>query len=263
MCIRDRYMKLLELVAGEQTSAEVKTRVEDFGREMLGKGIVWAKDSPNFIANRIGVHSLMSVIHEMVKRDLAPEDVDAITGIPMGHPKSATFRTGDLVGIDTLAHVVNNCYEVLTEDEDRDVFKIPDYILKMIENKQLGNKTKGGFYKKSKAGIETLDPKTGEYRARGGNQDIRKATKDLGKEGDLATRLKDLIKKEGVLGEFAWAVLSKSMAYSARRLGEITDSVVAIDEGMRWGFNWEMGPFQTWDALGSVSYTHLTLPTKA
>lgn len=245
-----RYMKLLELVAGADTDPDVLARAESFGKEVLGKGIVYAKDSPNFVANRIGAHSMMATIHLMLEMDLAPEDVDAITGAPMGHPKSATFRTGDMVGLDTLAHVVDNCYRVLEHDEDRDVFRVPDYIRMMLERKQLGNKTRGGFYKKSSAGIETLDPKTGVYRTRGGDPAIKKACKELGKIDDLGARLRQLVQTEGPVGEFAWKVLSRSLAYSARRIGEITDDVAAVDDGMRWGYSWELGPFQTWDALG-------------
>jgi 3-hydroxyacyl-CoA dehydrogenase len=246
-----RYMKLLELVAGPETDAAVKTRIEAWGRDALGKGLVWAKDTPNFIANRIGAHSMMAVIHLMLEHKLTPEDVDAITGIPMGHPKSATFRTGDVVGLDTLVHVVDNCHAVLTSDEDREIFAAPPFIRAMIEKKQLGDKTKGGFYKKAKSGdIETLDPYTGEYRAKGGSAEIAKAAKAAAKVEDVRERLRKLVATPGVVGEIAWKALSRSLAYSARRIGEITDSVVAIDDGMRWGYNWELGPFETWDALG-------------
>jgi 3-hydroxyacyl-CoA dehydrogenase len=245
-----RYMKLLELVAGEDTSDEALERIETFGREVLGKGIVHAKDRPNFVANRIGAHSMMATIHAMLEAGLSPEDVDAITGKPMGHPKSATFRTADVVGLDTLVHVVDNCHEVLTDDEDREVFAIPDYIRGMLDKKLLGSKTKAGFYKKGKGGIETLDPKTLEYRPRGGDADIKATCKKLGKIEDLGERLRALVADEGPVGQFAWKVLSRSMAYAARRLGEISDQIEAIDAGMRWGYNWEMGPFETWDALG-------------
>src|SRR6185295_3831703 len=128
-----RYMKLLELVAGADTSDETRARLERFGRETLGKGIVWAKDTPNFIGNRIGLQSMMTTIHLMLEKGLAPEDVDAITGIPMAHPKSATFRTADVVGLDTVGHVASNCYQTLVDDEDRAVFATPPYIAKMIE----------------------------------------------------------------------------------------------------------------------------------
>ncbi len=243
-----RYMKLLELVAGVDTDPVAMERAAKFGRDVLGKGIVVAKDSPNFIANRIGAHSMMATIHLMIEMGLQPEDVDAITGKPMGHPKSATFRTGDMVGLDTLVHVVTNCYKVLTEDEDRDVFKAPDLLLGMIERKQLGNKTRGGFYKKTKAGIETLDPTTGEYRPRAGDAAIKATCKGI--KGSAAERIKKLVATDGVVGEFAWKVLRRSLAYTANRFGEISDDIIAIDNGLKWGYNWELGPFETWDALG-------------
>jgi 3-hydroxyacyl-CoA dehydrogenase len=245
-----RYMKLLELVAGPETSIETRFRAEAFGRDVLGKGIVWAKDTPNFIANRIGAHSMMAAIHLMLERGLSPEDLDAITGLPMGHPKSAIFRTGDVVGLDTLGHVVANCHAVLVNDEDRAVFATPPYIARMIERGQLGDKTKGGFYKKVGDDIQTLDPKTGEYRARGGDAAIADATKKLSRIDDVRERVKQTVAAPGVVGEVAWAVLARSLAYAARRIGEITDSIKAIDDGMRWGYSWELGPFETWDALG-------------
>jgi 3-hydroxyacyl-CoA dehydrogenase len=247
-----RYMKLLELVAGPDTSAEAKSSVERFGRELLGKGIVWAKDTPNFIGNRIGLQSMMTTIHLMLERGLAPEDVDAITGIAMAHPKSATFRTADVVGLDTVGHVAANCYKTLTTDEDRAVFATPEYISKMIEKGILGDKTKGGFYKKVGPDLQTLDPKTGAYRAKGGNADIAKATKTVAKLADPRARVKALVATAGATGEFAWTVLSRSLAYAARRIPEITDSVEAIDNAMKWGYAWDLGPFETWDALGFV-----------
>ncbi|HTR49168.1 MAG TPA: 3-hydroxyacyl-CoA dehydrogenase/enoyl-CoA hydratase family protein [Kofleriaceae bacterium] len=245
-----RYMKLLELVAGPDTSAEAKARVEAWGREVLGKGLVWAKDTPNFIGNRIGLQSMMTTIHLMLERGLTPEDVDAITGIPMAHPKSATFRTADVVGLDTVGHVAENCYKTLVDDEDRAVFATPPYIAKMIENGQLGDKTKGGFYKKVGDSLQTLDPKTGEYRPKGGDEAIAKACKALAKIEDPRARVKALVATPGPVGDFAWTVLSRSLAYAARRISEITDSIAAIDDAMKWGYGWELGPFETWDALG-------------
>ncbi len=245
-----RYMKLLELVAGADTSAEAKVRVEQFGREALGKGIVWANDTPNFIGNRIGLQSMMTTIHLMLERGLAPEDVDAITGIAMAHPKSATFRTADVVGLDTVGHVASNCYKSLTSDEDRETFATPPYITAMIEKNQLGDKTKGGFYKKQGDGLLTLDPKTGEYRAKAGDPEIAKATKAIARIEDPRERVKKLAAAPGATGEFAWTVLSRSLAYAARRISEITDSVEAIDNAMKWGYAWDLGPFETWDALG-------------
>jgi len=258
-----RYMKLLELVAGPDTAPEVLDRVRTCGEDTLGKGVVFGKDTPNFIGNRIGVHAMVVAIHLMLEEGLTPEDVDGITGEPLGHPKSASFRTADIVGLDTLVHVADNCFASLTDDEDRSVFQVPTYIRTMVEKKLLGDKTKGGFYRKGKDGaIETLDPKTLEYRARGGDKDIRNLCKELAQVEDVRERVRKLV---GVgsgptptnLGggrakaeRFAWKVVSRSLAYAARRVGEIADDVVAIDEAMRWGYNWELGPFETWDALG-------------
>jgi len=245
-----RYMKLLELVAGPETTDAAKARAERFGRELLGKGIVWAKDTPNFIGNRIGLQSMMTTIHLMLEKGLAPEDVDAITGAPMAHPKSATFRTADMVGLDTVGHVAANCYATLTDDEEREVFKTPAYIQSMIDKGILGNKTKGGFYKKQGKDVFTLDPQTGEYRPKGGNAELQKTAKSLGKIEDPRERVKKLVATPGMVGEFAWTVLSRSLAYAARRIPEITDTVESVDNAMKWGYGWDLGPFETWDALG-------------
>ena len=246
-----RYMKLLELVAGPETKPEAKQAAETFAKD-LGKGIVWAKDTPNFIGNRIGLHSMMTTIHLMIEKGLSPEDVDAITGIPMGHPKSATFRTADVVGLDTVGHVAANCYETLTADEDRATFKAPDFLTHMITKGILGDKTKGGFYKKGKDGLMTLDPKSGEYRPNATNEEIKKTTKSIGKIEDIKERVRKLAAAPGVVGEFAWTVLSRSLAYAARRIPEIVehDAIVSIDNAMKWGYAWDLGPFETWDALG-------------
>jgi 3-hydroxyacyl-CoA dehydrogenase len=243
-----RYMKLLELVAGPETSPEAKALGEAFGEE-LGKGIVWAQDTPNFIGNRIGLHSMFTTIHLMLEKGLAPEDVDAITGIAMAHPKSATFRTADVVGLDTVGHVAANCYASLTADEDRDTFKTPDYIARMIDKGILGDKTRGGFYKKSGDKLATLDPKTGEYRPHGGDEAIAKACKAVAKLEDPRERVRKLVAAPGAVGEFAWTVLARSLAYAARRIPEITGSIEAIDNAMKWGYAWDLGPFETWDAL--------------
>ncbi len=245
-----RYMKLLEIVAGTETDPAVVARAERFGREALGKGIVRAKDTPNFIANRIGAHAMMTAIHVMLERGLQPEDIDALTGEAMAHPKSAIFRTGDVVGIDTLAHVVDNCFQVLKEDEDRKVFELPAYIRTMLERRQLGDKTKGGFYRKRGDVIETLDPKTGEYRPKGGDPALIKACKDIAKEPDPRKRVAALLSLDGEAGAAAWQIIGRTLGYASRRFGEISDDVAAIDAAMRWGYSWELGPFETWDALG-------------
>ncbi len=245
-----RYMKLLELVAGPDTDPKVYDAIARFGKNELGKGIVRGNDTPNFIGNRIGVHAMMSTIHLMLEHKLTPEDVDAITGAPMAHPKSASFRTGDLVGLDTFAHVAQNCWDSLTTDEEREVFKLPSFMATMIEKKILGDKTKGGFYKKAGKEVATFDPYTLEYRAKGGDEAIKATCKKLGKVEDPSERVRKLMADEGVAGTFAWKIASRSMAYSARRIPEIAGDVVAIDDAMRWGYNWELGPFELWDALG-------------
>ncbi len=245
-----RYMKLLELVPGADTSPESFERVKRFASEVLGKGVVVAKDTTNFIGNRVGAYAMMAAIHQMLADGLSPEDVDAIVGTPMGRPKSAAFRTADMVGIDTFVHVADNCYRSLADDEDRDTFKVPDYIRLMVEKKLLGDKTRGGFYKKTDAGVLTLDPATGEYREKRASPEIAKAVKSLRDVDDAGERLRRLVADPGPAGAFAWKVLSRGLAYAARRVGEITDDVAAIDNAMRWGYNWELGPFETWDALG-------------
>ncbi len=254
-----RYMKLLELVAGPDTAPSTIERVRRFGEDVLGKGIVFGKNTPNFVGNRIGVHAMLATIHLMLEAGLAPEDIDAITGEPMAHPKSASFRTADIVGLDTLAHVADHCYATLSEDEDREVFRVPPFVRAMVEKKLLGDKAKGGFYRKGAGGtIETLDPKTLEYRPRGGDKEIRNACKEISAIEDPRERLRKLVwakteKADSGLAKasaFAWKVLSRSLAYSARRVGEIADDLEAIDDAMKWGYNWEVGPFETWDALG-------------
>jgi 3-hydroxyacyl-CoA dehydrogenase len=250
-----RYMKLLEIVVGKDTDPAITERIRRFGEDVLGKGIVFGKDTPNFVGNRIGAHAMMSTIHAMLADGLAPEDVDAISGVPMGHPKSASFRTADVVGLDTFVHVAENCHASLTADEDRAVFEVPAYIRAMVERKILGDKTGGGFYRKGKGGIETLDPTSLAYREKGGDAAIQKATKAIGKIEDPRERVRKLVADPGKAGAFGWKVLSRSLAYAARRVGEISDDLAAIDEAMRWGYNWELGPFETWDALGFVETT--------
>lgn len=245
-----RYMKLLELVAGPETDAAVIERVRRFGEEALGKGIVLAKDTPNFVGNRIGTHAMLVGIHEMLKRKLAPEDLDAVTGTPMAHPKSASFRTADMVGLDTLMHVADNCHAALASDPEREVFALPPYVRTMVERKLLGNKTKGGFYKKSGSDIQTFDPYQLEYRSKGGDGAIRGKCKELGQVEDPRERVRRLFADEGPAGDFAWSILARVFAYSASMVGEITSSIASIDDAMRWGYNWELGPFEAWDAMG-------------
>jgi 3-hydroxyacyl-CoA dehydrogenase len=250
-----RYMRLLELVAGEKTKPEILDFFTDFGRFRLGKGIVFGKDTPNFIGNRIGTFGMSATINAMVEMDYQVDEVDAITGPAMGHPGSASFGTADLVGIDVLAHVTNTIYEGCPDDERRNTFQVPEFIKKMIEAGSLGRKTrdKGGFYRveKDDKGKKTklvIDWKTGEYRPKE-RPDIPSLKKAKATH-DVKQRLRDVIFADDRAGAFAWRLLRDTLAYSSVRFGEISDSIVDIDNALRWGYNWDLGPFETWDVLG-------------
>ncbi len=244
-----RYMKLLELIPGKDTDQDVLDFIAQFGTDVLGKGIIWAKNTPNFIANRIGAYGMMYTVNLMLEQGLTIPEVDAILGKPMGRPKSAVFKTGDLVGLDTLAHVANNIHPAIPDDPYRDAFKVPAFIAAMIERKQLGNKTKGGFYKKIDGARHVLDHATGEYVP------LEKVKFDSveGAKGieSTADRVKAIVMKgDDKAAKFAWKATAQSLVYSAGLVPEIADRIVEIDRGMKWGYNWEMGPFETWDALG-------------
>ena len=250
-----RYMRLLELVAGTDTLPEIVDFFADFGRFRLGKGIVFGKDTPNFIGNRIGTFGLMATIHAMMEMDYQVDEVDAITGPAMGHPGSASFGTVDLVGIDVMAHVVNTLAEGCPDDEQRDMFQVPDFIQRLIEAGALGRKTKGkgGFFnvKKNPDGSKTklvIDWKTGSYREK-----QRPDIPSLGvakKTHDVGDRLRAVVFADDRAGAFAWRLMRDTLAYSSRRFGEISDTIVDIDNALKWGYNWELGPFEAWDALG-------------
>lgn len=242
-----RYMKLLELVEGKDTDPEVTKTVTKFGSEVLGKGIVFGKDTTNFIANRIGVHGMMTIMHAMDKFEMTPEGVDVVFGKAMGRPGSAVFRTADLVGLDTFTHVAKNCYDTLTEDEEREIFDVPSFMAELVAKGWTGQKAGQGFYKKTREGIQTLDLKTLEYRPQ-----VKATFDSISKaKGSPAQRIRKVV-VEGTdqAAAFAREVTLRSLAYTARRLGEISDDILNIDRGLRWGFNWDLGPFQTWDALG-------------
>lgn len=248
-----RYMKLLELVAGEETSPAVMKKLADFGEKMLGKGIVYGKDTTNFIANRIGTYGLLRTLALMKNHDMTIEQVDKIFGPAMGRPKSAVFRTADLVGLDTFLHVVTNCYESLTKDPQREAFKPPQFLVDMVKRGMLGDKSQGGFYKKSKKGdgekeIVVLDLNTMEYRSQNKVRfDSLGAAKDL--ESPLE-RSVAVLNGSDKAAAFALQVTMETLAYSSQLLGEIADDYVNIDRALRWGFAWDIGPFETWDAYG-------------
>ena len=248
-----RFMKLLEIVNGPDTDPEVLETWVKFGSETLGKGIVFGKDTPNFVANRIGVYAINKTIQLMMEGDYSIEEVDAVFGKPMGHPGSAAFKTADLVGVDTYAHVSKNCYDNLPDDDERPVFQLPEFIHTMVANKWLGGKTKGGFYKKDvgpdgKKLPKALDWKTCTYRdATRPSFDSVKSTKGV---TDCGERIRNLLNGSDRAQELAWKSLAWTLAYTAKRLGEIADDVVNIDNAMKWGFNWELGPFEVWDSIG-------------
>jgi len=251
-----RVMKLLELVVGEDTDPRVVEMIAEFGEHYLGKGIVYGKDTPNFIGNRLGIHGMMVALQEMTEMGLSIEDVDSVAGVPMGRPRSAAFKTVDMVGLDTFASVSNTVYEGCPDDEERDVFKVPAFITKMIENGWLGNKSKGGFYKRSKdeSGKRVrlaLDYELVEYRAADRPKwDSVKAVKGIEETGP---RIKKLLEGDDKIAQFAWKVTARSLIYAITRLGEISDDVVNMDRAMMWGYNWELGPFEVWDAIGVKS----------
>jgi 3-hydroxyacyl-CoA dehydrogenase len=246
-----RYMKLLEIIAGKESDAAIVDKVARFGQDVLGKGIVFGKDTPNFVANRVGVFAMMYLIQLAVSSDgggYTIEEVDAIFGPPLGRPKSAVFRTADVVGLDTIIHVAQNCYDALTHDEEREAFKVPPVLQQMAERKMLGDKSGGGFMKKTPDGIVTLDFKTMQYR----KQEKAKfpsvsATKGV---NDVGERIRKVLAGDDRGAVLARKVTYATLAYASNRVGEIADDLVNIDRGMRWGFGWDVGPFETWDAVG-------------
>src|SRR5690625_970889 len=247
-----RYLKLREVRPTKHTDENVVNFMKQFGEDVLGKGVVEAKDTPNFSANRIGTYGLLVTVQEMLKGGYTIGEVDSVTGPMIGRPKSATFRTLDVVGLDTFIHVAKNVYDQVEGDE-KEVFAVPDFMNKMHDKGWLGAKSGQGFYlkKKGKDGsvIYELNPETFEYEER---KKLKTAAIEMSKQEKGSRRkLKALIKAKGDrASDFVWSVLKPVLLYSAELVGEISDDIVAIDEAMRWGFGWEIGPFETWDAIG-------------
>jgi 3-hydroxyacyl-CoA dehydrogenase len=247
-----RYLKLLEIIPTKETSPEVVDFLMEYGEQFLGKTTVLAKDTPAFIGNRIGVFSIMSILHYVEKTGLTVEEIDKLTGPVIGHPKSATFRTNDVVGLDVMVHVANGLSKNAPDDEAKEAFVIPEFVDGMLKNNWLGSKTGQGFYKKEKVDganqFFALDLKTLEYKP---SQKVKFPVLDITKNIDsLKERLKVLIAAKDKAGEFYRATFYQLFAYASNRIPEIADELYKIDAAVNAGFGWEMGPFEKWDALG-------------
>jgi 3-hydroxyacyl-CoA dehydrogenase len=243
-----RYLKLLELIPTADTDPSVLDRLQWFGQLHLGKGVVVAKDTPNFIANRIGVYMTLLGIRA-VSEGYTIEEIDVLTGTLVGRPKSGTFRTADLVGLDTLLYVTDNLYPAIPNDENRETFKMPDWVRKMVETGTLGAKTGQGFYRKEKQQILSLNPQTFGYEVA---QPMHLDVEAIAKLPQVSDRLRALYQHSGRAGDFFRRLTLSLLNYSAHRIPEISDRPADLDRAMRWGFGWDLGVFEIWDALGFV-----------
>lgn len=253
-----RYLKLLEVIATPHTHGWVSDTVAGWGDRMLGKTIVYAKDTPNFIANRIGTYSFLKVVQLMIDLDLEIDEVDELTGPVLGRPRSATFRTGDLVGLDTTLHVAENAYRNLPNDEERELYRPPAFLIEMAKRGWLGEKTGGGFYKRENSEILTLDYRTFEYRPR---KRLSTAGLEAAKTiADPVKRAAALLAMDDKYGEFLRRLSAAVLTYTARRVPEISDDIVNVDRAMRSGFGWEQGPFEQWDALSAAGVIDRIMP---
>jgi len=247
-----RVHETLEIVPGPDTLPEVVDTLVEVCEKIVGKGIVYAKDTPNFVANRIGIYSMLSCVRTMMDLGLTIEAVDELTGPVVGHPKSASFRTADLVGLDTIIHVADNVYEGAVGDEKREMFRMPDFIKQMTEKRLLGQKTKQGFYKRveenGKKVTLSIDYKTLQYKPQ---QKVKFASLEAAKSmPGTAGKMKALYFADDVAGQFSFRTLSDMLVYSPGGIPEIADDIVNVDNAMKWGFAWKMGPFEAWDAVG-------------
>jgi len=248
-----RYMKLIELIPGEETLPDLLDFIADFGERVLGKGIVWAKDTPNFVGNRIGVQGIVKAMQLMLADGLNVPEVDALFGPVMGRPKTAMFKTSDFVGLDILGHVAKNTFDLVVDDEARDSFVLPDFVNAMIEKNLLGKKTNSGFYKTDLTPEwqnirKVINPQTLEY-AEYDPPDFT-CLAEAQKAKTLPEKMKAVVYGGDKGALFAWKVMANWLIYAANRIPEIADTIIEIDKAMQWGFNFEMGPFETWDAIG-------------
>lgn len=248
-----RYMHLLELIPGADTLPEILEFIAQFGERNLGKGIVWAKDTPNFVGNRIGIQGIGGIMKAMVEAGMTIPEVDVIFGPALGRAKTAIFKTVDLVGLDTVIHVCKNSYELCPDDEQREALILPEFVEKMAEKNLLGNKTQAGFYKTEltpewKKLRKVLNPSTMEY------EDLVRprflCIDGAKKKATLKEKIDCVLKADDKGGKFAWKMVANSFLYAANRVPEIADTIIEIDNSMKWGYNFEMGPFELWDAYG-------------
>lgn len=248
-----RYLKLVELVGGSETDPAVLQQMETFLGDRLGKGVVHAKDTPSFIANRIGIYTMGDTLQFVAKRGVPITAVDAVFGPALGRPKSGAFRLIDLIGLDTIAHVAHDTYLGCPNDAARETIKLPAYYAQMVERKWLGDKTGRGFYWKTKGEdgskqILALDIAT---MAHGPQKKFKTPSLGRARElDDVRERMRTVVFADDEAGQIAWPLIADMLVYSADRIPEIADDVVNIDRAMRWGYGWELGPFETWDALG-------------
>ncbi len=248
-----RFLKLLELAPNPQSDPEMMAYMGRFGTERLGKGVVYCKDTPNFIGNRIGTYGFMATLHRALNEGYTFEEVDAIFGPVLGRAKSAAFRTADIAGIDTLLHVADNLYDNLPNDPQRELFRMPEFVREMVKRGWTGDKGGQGFYKKVRGAdgesqIYVIDPQTLDYRPQ---QKVRFPSIGAARENpDVYERTRIVLGGDDRAGKLAWEVTADTLLYSAAVAEEIADDILNVDRAMRWGFNWEVGPFESWDALG-------------
>ncbi|RKQ17249.1 3-hydroxyacyl-CoA dehydrogenase/enoyl-CoA hydratase family protein [Ureibacillus endophyticus] len=242
-----RYLKLLEIIPTEHTSNEVLSYMKTFAEDVLGKGVVIGKDTPNFVANRIGTYGLLITLREMLERGYSVGEVDSVTGLLIGRPKSATFRTLDVVGLDTFLHVAKTVYDQTTGEEQK-VFEVPELMKKLVDAGSLGAKSGQGFFVKKGKDIFEIDPATMEYvpvkKLQTPSIEMAKQTKGL------SNKVKTLVYAKDRTGELLWNIFAPTLIYSAELTGIIADNIVEIDNAMKWGFGWTQGPFEMWDAIG-------------
>lgn len=243
-----RYLKLLEIIPTPDTGSEILARIQWFGRLHLGKGVVTTKDTPGFIANRIGGYAMILGFHALTEGEYTIEEIDTLTGTLIGRAKSATFRTADLAGLDLAIYGLDHLYQVLSQDEDREKFRVPNIIRKLVEKGAVGAKVGQGFYKKEGKQILSINSKTLQYEP--ASPLNLENIKEIQRIKDLRKRLSSLYQDKGRAGTFFRKTILETLAYSARRIQEIADTPIDIDSAMRWGFNWDIGPFEIWDTLG-------------